>query len=286
MSAHPAPPAGPGFEVDPLVPPADAALREWSRRLSDTWQRSWRLVALIFLLTFAAPNIAAAVIAEATFGAVPVTGGWPVSAPGGLTGLSPAMIGATLLVSMAALFVSAIGWGAGVWAVTQAAAGLPATVVEALQAGLRRVWPMFGTYLLYVLLILVGALVFLLPGLYVAFAGALFSFAVIYERGRSALVRSFVLVHKGFVLALGRVMVLALGAIVAGAAGTAFGYGLGFLPTEDSVGNPVAMAVVDSLIMVPVNVALLTGLLLIYTQLRAREEQLTTGQLWAAANSQ
>lgn len=40
-----------------------------------------------------------------------------------------------LLLQVAVLFINAVGWGAGIWAVTQQAAGQPATIGDALRAG-------------------------------------------------------------------------------------------------------------------------------------------------------
>lgn len=266
---------------------ADARLGAWSRLLSDTWQRSWRLLALIFVVTFTAPYIAAAVVSDSAGGQSRVGGRWPLPAPDGVgvfSGLSPASVAVEVVIAVAVTFAGAIGWGAGIWAVTQLAAGLPATLGEALRAGARRVWPMFGWYLLYLLLVMVGIVLCVLPGLYMAFAGAVFSFVVIYEPGRPAIVRSFALVHKAFVTALGRVGLLLLGSVVAGATAAGVNLGLGFTPGRDDPGNPVGAAVIDGLVVVPMNIFLLVGLLLTYTQLRMREGQLTTAELWRVAN--
>jgi hypothetical protein len=277
----------PDAGLDPLVPPAGADLGEWNRRFSNTWRRSWRTLARIFLLTFAAPQVAAVVIVEQYApGVAAVAGGLPLPATevGAGVGIGLAAIGLTVLVMLAVLLTNAVGWAAGIWAVTQGAAGLPVSAGDALRAGLNRVWPMFGNYLLYLLLVIAGALACLVPGLYVAFAAALFSFVVVYERGRNPLVRSVSLVHRGLGVAAGRILLLFVLALLAQfAVGVVSGVA-GMAPTETSAGQPVPAAVLDSLVGVPVSMALLVGLLLTYTQLRARDEHLTTGALWAAAN--
>lgn len=250
---------------------------------------------MIFLVTFALPQVAIAVVGEAVSGIGVVADGLSlsVSPTDGATvplfdTALPAVAG--VAVAVAAAFAGAIGWGAAIWAITQSAADMPSPLGEALRAGVRRVWPMFGWYVLYLVLTAVGMLLFVLPGIYVAFAGALFSFAVIYERGRPALVRSFSLVHRAFLTALGRIAALFLLATVAGAASslTEFWLQTGQLPGTSSggglPGSPVAAALVDALVTVLVNIVLVIGLLLTYTQVRARQELLSTGQLWAEAN--
>jgi hypothetical protein len=273
-------------EVDPLVPPPEGGLAEWNRRFSDTWRRSWRSLGAIFAVTFAGPHVAAAVVLDQfTAGAGTLTNLSLLTTDGvAMLAATPGLIGLMLAVTLATLFLSALGWAAGIWAVTQAAMGLPVTMGTALQAGMRRVWAMTGWYLLFMMMVGVGLLACVLPGVYLAAAAALFSFVVVYERGRNPIGRSFLLVHRAFGAAVGRILLLFLVMVVAGGAITMFSYGAGIAATETSPGNPVAVAVVDAAVTVPVNIAVLVGLLLTYTQVRAREEQLTTGALWTAAN--
>jgi hypothetical protein len=283
----PTPPVA-GFDpAGPLVPHPQGGLDAWNRAFADVWRRSWRSLGAIFLVTFAVPQVAAAVVLDRHAAAGLLLPGLPLPAPEGLVppgGGGPALLGVVLLVTLVTMFVNAIGWGAGIWAVTQTGCGLPARLGPALAAGLSRVWPLFGWYLLYSVLVTLGILACLLPGVYVGCAGALFSFAVVYEPGRNAFGRSLWLVHKSFGTVLGRVMLLVLLMLLAACAVGAVASVTGMAPTGASAGNAVAVAVVDSAVAVPVSMALLVGLLLTYTQVRAKQEQVTTGMLWAAAN--
>ena len=284
----PTPPVA-GFDpAGPLVPHPEGGLDAWNRAFADVWRRSWRSLGAIFLVTFAAPQITAAAFLDRYYAAAlgPLAG-LPLPGPEGVVppgGDGPVLLGVVLLVTLVTLFVNAIGWGAGIWAVTQTGCGLPAHLGPALAAGISRVWPMFGWYLLYSVLVTLGILACLLPGVYVGCAGALFSFAVIYEPGRNAFGRSLSLVHGSFGRVLGRVMLLVLLVLLAACAVQAVASVTGIAATGTATGNAVAVAVVDTVVTVPVSMALLVGLLLTYTQVRAKQEQVTTGMLWAAAN--
>lgn len=282
-----APPPGGDSGDDPLVPPGYGGLAPWWDRLLATLRRSGRPLAWVVALTFALPQLAASVVSIAIglgsrgFSAVPVTSLDD-------TRLSAGMLGYGLLVQVVVMFVNAIGWGAGIWAVTANAAGQPARVAAALRYGLARVGPMFGWYLLAYLLVTVGLVVLVLPGIYLLVACALFGLAVAYEPGRAAIGRSFVLVHRSFPQAVGRVLLLVLVvlgvAVVGGLVVNAFGLTIVAIPEgqDASVGFQLTADVVTAALSVPMYMLLLVGLLLTYTQLRVRREPVSTGALWAA----
>ena len=195
--------------------------------------------------------------------------------------VTPAAALVVMLGAVVTMLVTAIGWGAGIWAVTQAAAGYPADLAAAFTAGVRRLGPMFGWYLLYSLMVAVGAVACLLPGLYLAVAGSLFSFVIVFERERNPFGRSFSLVHRAFGQVLGRVALLGLVTIgascVVSLCGNLLGGGLGLV-------GFLMGDIATALLTAPVGVLLLVGLLLTYTQARARQEPVSTAGLWAAAN--
>lgn len=281
-------PGDPGAD-DPLVPPPYGGLRPAWERLKHLLSVSGRPVMLILLLTFALPQLAQAiVVGMALDGIETVGGGFVLPGEDNLDAAGFGALTAGTIVVGVALFavitlVASIGWGASIWAITQAATGAAVTVPDALAAGARRMFPMFGWYLLYSLMVAVGILACLLPGIYLAVAGCLFSFAVMYEPGRNPLGRSFSLVHKAFGAVLGRALLLIL--FMSGVL-MVLGLCLGFALVGG--GEPAGFGAelfVDGLLtlaMVPLYAVLLTGLLLTYTQVRARQETVSTGQLHAA----
>ncbi|MGH3681679.1 MAG: hypothetical protein ACRDT2_15715 [Natronosporangium sp.] len=283
-------------DYDPLVPPPGPGLSPLYERLTATLGRSFRTLGVILLLTFALPQFLLSLLGVAPslqFGQT----GFDVSSadPDRVeTGPVVATLLIGLLVQLLVWFVNAVGWGAGIWAVTREAAGQPAPVGAALQVGLRRSGPMFGGFLLLTVMVLAGLLACVLPGLYLAVAGSLFSFVVIYERGRSGIGRSFGLVHRQFGAALGRVLLLVVtylgvtllvSCLLGLLSGSALPPGT---PGGDSPEVATWLQVVTNLIGaavdLPMTMLLLVGTLLTYTQLRARKEPLSTGQLQAAAD--
>ncbi|QSB15102.1 hypothetical protein JQS43_01610 [Natronosporangium hydrolyticum] len=287
---HPA-----GGPPDPLVPAPAGGLAALLERLVATLRRSGRSLLWIMLLTFALPQVVWTALLDSisdgtlpygsTVAVDPETAEAEPFAPleemfGAVSGEGWLMIVAAT-VGVAAF--AALGWAASVWAVTQAAAGLPVTVAEALPAGMRRMLPMLGWYLVYGLLIAVGLVLCVLPGLYLAAAAALFGFVVVYERGRNPIARSFQLVHQGLGAGLARVALLFTFMLLASCllGGVTALLGLG---TAETTTGRIAGSAVDSLLTLPLSIVLLVGLLLTYAQSRARLEPLTTVVLWNEAN--
>lgn len=276
------PPDSGGYAYDPLVPDPYGGLTPLFDRLRETLNRSGGQLLLIFLLTFALPQLAHGIATSVVMPGPSVSLLSPVEleSAGGFS-VTPAAALVVMLGAVVTMLVTAIGWGAGIWAVTQAAAGYPADLAAAFTAGVRRLGPMFGWYLLYSLMVAVGAAACLLPGLYLAVAGSLFSFVIVFERERNPFGRSFSLVHRAFGQVLGRVALLGLVTIgascVVSLCGNLLGGGLGLV-------GFLMGDIATALLTAPVGVLLLVGLLLTYTQARARQEPVSTAGLWAAAN--
>lgn len=275
------PPDSGGYAYDPLVPDPYGGLTPLFDRLRETLNRSGGQLLLIFLLTFALPQLAHGIATSVVMPGPSVSLLSPVEleSAGGFSVTPAAAL--VVMLGVVAMLVTAIGWGAGIWAVTQAAAGYPADLGAAFTAGVRRLGPMFGWYLLYSLMVAVGAVACLLPGLYLAVAGSLFSFVIVFERERNPFGRSFSLVHRAFGQVLGRVALLGLVTIgascVVSLCGNLLGGGLGLV-------GFLMGDIATALLTAPVGVLLLVGLLLTYTQARARQEPVSTAGLWAAAN--
>ena len=110
-----------------------------------------------------------------------------------------------------------------------------------------------------------GLLLLIVPGLYLAVSGGLFSLVVMYE-GRGGIGRSFALVHSGFGAALGRFGLLALFLLVSSCVVGCFLR----LFTSTTIVVRLMGEAVNSLADVLILTVVLVGLLLTYTQLRAR----------------
>jgi hypothetical protein len=276
----PAYPQGGDPYRDPLVPPPNSGFDGWMARVREVIARSWRSIGLILLVTTALPNIVGQLVAFAV-GFVAFSPGQQLNVPrAGLTaGAIVAGVGFAIVVSA----LTALGWAACIWAITQEATGQPVTLGAAIAGGARRALAMWGWYLLSGLLVVLGLIACVIPGLYFAVAVSLFSFVVMYERGTNPISRSFSLVNGSFGAALGRVLLLAVAAIglnlltscVTGVLSTGIGL----------AGRQAVTGVISALVEVVIDLVLLAGLLVTYTQLRSRTEPVGTGQLWAAVNA-
>ncbi|MFS8479491.1 MAG: hypothetical protein FWJ93_11150 [Micromonosporaceae bacterium] len=272
---------------DPLVPPHGSGFSGWFEWVRATLARSWQSLGLILLTTVAVPQIVLAVFGFVagqmlSVAMVPAELGGPAYGPETYIGIT--LVGLTLVV--ASLFAQVLGWAAGIWAVTQQAAGRRVTLPEALRAGLARVLPMFGWAVLTALMVMVGLILCIVPGLYFIVAASLFSFVVMYERGTGAIARSFSLVHSAFGPVLGRVALLVASYLIVNFL-VSSGFGIAVTATSAVPGTAVSGLqlggeVIRALIAVALDAVLLVGLLITYTEVRAAREPVSTPVLTAA----
>jgi hypothetical protein len=109
------------------------------------------------------------------------------------------MVG-SMLLSLIVFFVFAtVGEGAVCHAAAHRYLGEPMTTGEAISAGFRRLGPLIWTGMVKTILITIGLMFFIIPGVYLAFRYALASQAVVLEglSGGSALRRSGDLMREG-----------------------------------------------------------------------------------------
>jgi hypothetical protein len=273
---------------DPLVAPPQAGIGQWARRLAATLRRSGGPLLVLLLVAAIVSTVVQFLIQTILMAA------WRPDEVVWFLLISD-------LASVGGLFVTSIAWGAGIWLVTQHAAGQPLRFGAALAIGARHSPVMFGWALvLFAPMTVAGTLsyevsgsllVALLPvGLYWGLAGSLVSFAVVYERGATAMLRSVLLVHRAFGAALARVLPALLlylaGLLVTGLTTTWLWAGADLVGRDalDLAGMSLVAAVLGAAVDVPVSTAVLVGLLLTYAQLRGREEPLSTAALAAAAS--
>ncbi len=278
-----APGGMPGF-VDPLVP-ADQSFGAWFAKLQEVGKRSWKAALIIVTIAIAAPMGLVRLVQTATGSAAYFGPGAATEVGDLMATLGTAMVGLffTLLAAVAAGFVAALGWAAGVWALThEAATGQPANLGDALRYGLKRALPLWGWTLATGLLVVVGLCACVLPGLWVAFATCMFGMVVLFERGQNPIGRSFKLTHANPLPTLGKVAVLAVVAlvynfVVGGIVGVIL---LGIISVAGPTGILAGfVSFLQSIVSAPVNALLLIALLPLYAQLRATEGQVSTPQL-------
>ncbi|MDM4782983.1 MULTISPECIES: hypothetical protein [unclassified Micromonospora] len=290
-------PAGPGAYAgwypgidpqDPLVNPPHAGIGPWFARCTAALRRGWRQLLPIVLLTQVVP---AAVIGVLTLVFSPegelatAPDGAPVL-PAGFWGQMFAFYGVLLSAGLIFGLLQAVGWAAGTWVVTRQAAGEPTGLGAAFRYGLRRALGLWGWTLLVSLLVTLGACFCLLPGLYAAFALALFGPVYLFER-REPVGRAWRMFHSRFGMVLGRVaLVMAvlfaatvLDAVVGGISGAVFG-----VEPMKAVGTAigaVAFAVSGALLAAPAYLAQQVGLVVTYAEQRAQEGPVNAARLAA-----
>ncbi|WP_433283578.1 hypothetical protein [Micromonospora sp. CA-244673] len=279
----------PGLDPqDPLVTPPHAGVGGWFSRCGGALRRGWRQLLPIMLLTQTVPAAVIAVISLALAPTEqPVTGadGAPVL-PSGYFEHVFAFYGAVLLAALIFGPLQSAGWAAGTWVVARQAAGEPVGVGAALRYGLRRALGLWGWTIVASLLITVGACFCLLPGLYAAFAFALFGPIYLFER-QEPIGRAWRMFHQRFGMVLGRVAlvigVLIAAAVLDGALGLVnqLVFGVDPMAAPGTAAGAVTLAVVGAVLATPAYLAQLVGLVATYAEQRAHEGPVKAARLAA-----
>lgn len=282
-------PAGMAPPTDPLVPYDFSSLFD---RMTGILKRSWRSMLTIQAIgTLVPAAVMLAVVAASGIGGMFLAG--PTTMEPGeqltreelerLLGLLAGVGILVLLLALVSAYLNSVAWAASIWSLTREAAGQPAPLREAFRFGFRRGLPLFGWYLLASLCVTVGALCCILPGVYLGVALSLIAPIMVFE-GRNAFSRSFSLTHSNFWPVVGRVLLLFLVYL-------AYGFIVGLpnnfvnaVPIDDVAVQLVIIVVVQLIttaLTLPAVVVLIAGLTVTYTELRARQEPLSTPQLAA-----
>ncbi|NES31483.1 hypothetical protein GCE86_23355 [Micromonospora terminaliae] len=286
---YPMPGWHPGLDPqDPLVTPPHAGIGGWFGRCGGALRRGWRQLLPIMLLTQTVPAAAIAVISLALAPTdQPVTGpdGAPVL-PDGYFEHIFAFYGAVLLAALIFGPLQSTGWAAGTWVVARQAAGEPVGVGAALRYGLRRALGLWGWTIVASLLITVGACLCLLPGLYAAFAFALFGPIYLFER-QEPIGRAWRMFHQRFGLVLGRVAlvicVLIVAAVLDGMVGliNQLVFGADPMAAPGTAAGAATLAVAGAVLTTPAYLAQLVGLVATYAEQRAHEGPVNAARLAA-----
>nr|WP_296068741.1 hypothetical protein [uncultured Actinoplanes sp.] len=259
----------PGPE-DPLISPD---FNGWWNRAMRLLSANWRPLAMIQLM-WAIPLLIVSIIVNV----IP-----PESVESGSPGDLTALLLITLPFTAVAFLLGLIATLATLHLLVQYVTGRPVSVGDALRAGLRRSGAMLGWGILGGLMILVGFVLCILPGIYVALVFTILPAIVLLERG-NPIARSFQLVHAQFGPAAGRILTIAvvgLGFMLAENALTSI-LGNGYLSTGSvSTGVGIITAIVSVVISVISGVVTAPLTLTAYADMRARREPFATSYLTA-----
>jgi hypothetical protein len=277
VSANP-PGYPPGYYAgpdDPLVSPDFAGWWSRSMRLLSV---AWRPLLIVQLL-WAVPLLVLTILGNVLPGDTTTTTdelGWKDLTP---------LLFIALPVLAAAFLIALIAELAMFDLLVRHVTGRPMSIRDALMTGLRRTPAMLGWGIIGGLLILVGAVFCLLPGVYFGLVLTILPAVVLLERG-NAIGRSFQLFHANFGAAIARVGVIcavSIGFLIvenafAGALGNGY---LSEGPVSTTAGVVTAFLSVAFSIISGVVVAPLT--LTAYADMRARREPFSTTYLTGGA---
>ena len=258
-AGHPAypPPAGypaypqpghPGGSLDPDDPLVASSFRGWLAKSFGVLARSWKSLLLIQLAIYVPGFVLGAVIGGAAALGLPL----------GLV----AVLGLLLFVAVVA--AALIGSGASVWCITQEAAGLRPVPAEAARFGASRMLPLLGWGLLAGLIVLLGFVLLILPGVYLGTVLFAVTCVVLYER--AGIDRCFTLVNPRFFATLGRLLLVVVAALVYQSA-VAFVLSAAFGPTTESS----LAGVLLQLLSIPISMFATAVVVVTYAELRHHE---------------
>jgi hypothetical protein len=255
-------PGGPSPD-DPLVP---ADFGGWFERVIGVVKRSFAQLALLQVIT----ALVSAVIGIVMAGLVPDLDGYAQGLetgtppdPAAITAAIGPIFGLSFIGGVISLVVAAFVLGASVFVAIRDAAGQPATAQEGLRFAAGRALPLIGWWLLAYLLVLVGTILLVLPGIYLAVV--LFSSLVgVVVVERNGIGRCFQLIKERFWPTFGRLLVAVL-------IGGVYVLVVSFIST--AIGGPASAvhAVLQAILMIPLGVAGAGVVVVTYAELRSHE---------------
>jgi hypothetical protein len=217
---YPVPPSSFGEPPQPLpttpagrsAPVTDVTVGSLVSRTFSTWWANVARYALLLLLAYV-PIFFAGVAAAVKFGA-----GVLQPAPGTVPTFPPGLIPLIAVAGLATLVLGLVLFGGMTYGALQHLAGRKATLGAMIGAGLRRAWPLFIVGLAAYLLVLVGFVALIVPGILIGMGLSVVLPVVVAETSTgvgAAIKRSFALTKgsRGTILGAGIVVVLAIWAV-------------------------------------------------------------------------
>lgn len=245
------PPAG-----DPLVP---ADLSGWFERIVGVFKRSF-VPLLQIQIAVAAVGILYGLLV-----------GNDLAELAGRAQLAPesvdpaavlALLGSSLLGALVLIVVSSFAAAASVFLAVRDANGEPSSLGDALRFAVGRALPLIGWQLLAGLMLVVGTLLLVLPGVYIAIviSASLVGVVVVERAGLS---RCFTLVNARFLPTTGRVLLAVL-------IGIAFTFLVSFIASAFGPAS-VLGTIIQSVLTIPLAIAGVGFTVVTYAELRYRE---------------
>jgi hypothetical protein len=285
--------AGPD-PFDPLINPPHSGVNGWFTRIGGLFKRSWKSMAAIFAITHLIPTIGFAVLAAVATVLVlsKVLQGQQAEIDPNLLSIGiPAAVLIALVLVVVLLYVQMVGYAAATYSATREAAGYQVRLGEALGYGFRRGWGLLGWQVVVGLLILVGIVACVLPGVYFYAATALFGPIFLFER-RNPIGRSFRIFNDNVGRVVGRLALLALATFIANGVTTVFDRVGGTIAGDTGelpviIGAAAISGVLGIIISLPLTMLTFSGILLTYAEQRGYEgpanarslaDELVTGQ--------
>lgn len=285
----------PNMDDDPLVTRSGNGFAGWLNTVRHVTERSGKPVLLISLVGIAVPTA----IASMTTSIMGVEG--YISPSLGdvqwLLGRLPEVM-VDLLVALAvvvgSVYVASAALAASAWTIVEESiTGQPASIVQAFRFGFDRARWLWLWSLAIGLVVKIGLMCCLVPGVYAIYACSLFAFVGVFERLSNPVFRSMSLTHRGIRIALLRIPLSLLPCVIftlvySETVNTTFkaAFGIGnHLGTTTKVGLVVLNGIqtfAEVVLLAPSVGAVMIALLVTYAELRACESPLTTQQLRTA----
>jgi hypothetical protein len=273
------------------VPHPGGGFNAWWSHVWSAFGRNWRQLLPIVLLTATLPGLIYTIVS------VQINRNMFTFIDNGDTSRMivhwhnvAAVLAAGGVFAIVSAFTGAIGWSAGMWIVARRAVGAPAPLGTALAFGARNCARIGGILLVVGLMVSVGIVACLVPGLYLAVAASLVVPFAIFDRGTNAIGASFRLVNRNFGAVLGRLAIMylllaAVSVVVSIINTAASGRSVASSDTVASGSGGSSAAIVGDVllivILVPSSMFLLIGILMTYAQMRARMVPTTAHDLVA-----
>ncbi|MBP2368707.1 hypothetical protein [Pseudonocardia parietis] len=249
-----------GTSPDPLVP---FSFGDWFSKVIGVVQRSWKPLLIIQVAVYVPVAILQAVLQ--LLGLQATAGPTDFDPTDEFVGGGAAAVGVVgLLMLVVTLVLGALAQAASVFVIVRDAAQRPYAPQHVFAFAKSRALAVIGWSLLAGLLITIGFILLVLPGLYLAviFGGALTGVVVIERAGIG---RAFTLVNPRFFPVLGRFVVFILLAFV-------FVIVVSMVSAALALGNPVVAGLISSVLTLPVTLAGAAAAVVIYAENRFHEQ--------------
>ncbi|MBW0105726.1 hypothetical protein [Pseudonocardia sp. KRD291] len=190
------PPGYQGGSLDPDDPLVATSFSQWFSKSFGVLGRSWKALLLIQVGAYAVPVVLGLLVAL-----LAVVGTPPI--------LLVVLGFIVLVVFVAALLIAQ---GASYYFVTQEAAGAPVPVGDAVRFGASRALPLLGWGILAAILIFIGFILLVIPGIYLGVVLSVVAAVVMYER--DGIGRCFSLVNPRWFPTFGRLLLFTVAGAV------------------------------------------------------------------------